>query len=206
MNGYCSFLSRGLMWLMWGFALSLVAWAASAQDVEDHLSVPGPLEFSGESYLLAWTSHPHPHLYKQEYLPPGQTPERYRSMLMLDVSFEGITPAQKAAAMVQALAERKKTDPVVNYELMGNEAGTELILDFLLSAEGADGQIVVEWNAYRYTAYGDGVRLVAISKRAYGHEQVTEFLKTDLKKNRSRDIEALAGLQIAVALPAGTSS
>lgn len=182
--------------LAWMFLLLAMSVNAHAQSVEDYLSVPGPLQFSGESYLLAWSSHSSPQLYKQEYLQAGDTPERYRSMLMLDVSFHGVGPAETAMAMVQQLAERKKTDPVVNYDLLISESGNEQILDFLLSAPGADGQDILEWNAYRYSAYGDGVLLLAISRRAYGHEAIMDFLKNQLKDIRARDIAELSALRL----------
>lgn len=195
MNGFCSLLSRGTM-LAWMFLLLAMSVNAHAQSVDDYLSVPGPLQFSGEPYHLAWSSHPSPQLYKQEYLQTGDTLERYRSMLMLDISFDGLGPAEKAMSMIQQLAERKKTDPVVNYDLLISKSGNEQILDFLLSAPGADGQDILEWNAYRYSAYGDGVLLLAISRRAYGHEAIMDFLKNRLKDIRARDIAELSALPL----------
>ncbi|KAF1721974.1 hypothetical protein CSC75_04450 [Pseudoxanthomonas wuyuanensis] len=182
--------------LAWMFLLLATSINAHAQSVNEYLSVPGPLQFSGERYHLVWSSHPSPQLYKQEYLQAGDTLERYRSMLMLDVSFDGLGPAEKAIFMVQSLAERKKTDPVVNYELLSSESGNEQILDFLLSAPGADGQDILEWNAYRYSAYGDGVLLLAISRRAYGHEAIVDFLKNQLKDIRARDIAEIAAMRL----------
>jgi hypothetical protein len=188
-------------------ALLLLALAqAQAQNVVDHLSVPGPLVFAGDSYGLVWSSHPSPQLYKQEYLPAGQTLERYSSMLMVDVWLDGLTAAQKATAMVESLAERKKTDPLVNYDLLFNEAGTELLLDFVLSAPGADGNIIVEWNAYRYRPLPSGVLLTAISRRAYGEEAALAFLRTELKQLRERDIGLLTKLEVPVVVPAADTA
>ncbi len=86
------------MWMraVWVSVLLSMAVSVSAQDVVDRLKVPGPIGFSGETFRLAWTSNPSDRLYKQEYLPAGQTLERYESMLMLDLTFDGATPRQKA--------------------------------------------------------------------------------------------------------------
>ncbi|WP_213601824.1 hypothetical protein [Pseudoxanthomonas japonensis] len=190
------------MWMraVWVSVLLSIAVSVSAQDVVDRLKVPGPIGFFGETFRLAWTSNPSDRLYKQEYLPAGQTLERYESMLMLDLTFDGATPRQKAAAFAATLDARKSSDPVVNYEVLLGDNG-EVILDFLLSATPTGGDLIVEWNAYRYSTLGDGVQMVGISRRAYG-DAAEDFLRHRLKALRDRDIRALAALELRATLPA----
>lgn len=168
--------------------------AAPPAKAQDRIGIPGPVKFGSESFALAWTSHPSPQLYKQEYLPAGQNVERYTSMLMIDVTTNR-TPQQMASEMVASLDARKASDPVTNYSMIRNPSTGELILDFVLHAEepGTDG--IVEWNAYRYTAEGKGTRLVAISRRAYG-KGVDPFLRTQLKPMRTRDVATLSSLTV----------
>ncbi|WP_202840203.1 hypothetical protein [Luteimonas saliphila] len=169
--------------------------ARSAEPVE-RLSVPGPLRLDGQGYHFAWSSHPTPDFYKQEYLPAGQTLDRYRQMLVLDLLAVDATPAQLAAAKIAELKARKQADPLVNHDLVVKQDGSAALLDFVLSAPDAQGDLVVEWNAYRYQALPEGVLLFGISRRAYGHEEARRFLGEELRQNRSRWIDEVAGLDM----------
>src|SRR3974390_159661 len=58
--------------------------ATLADAVVERLSLPESIEFNGESYRLSWSSHPTPSYYKQEYLPAGQTSDRFQRMVMVE--------------------------------------------------------------------------------------------------------------------------
>lgn len=177
-------------------AVSL-ACAFPAMAQEEMLGIPGPITFEGTEFELAWTSHPSPTYYKQEYVPAGEAVESYIQMFMVDVLIDGQTPESAAAAMIAGLEERKANgDPVVNYDMIANEETGELILDFLLS-DASSGNIIVEWNAYRYspTADGTGLTLFAISRRGYSEEGATQFLEA-LTSWRETSIQELAVMDL----------
>ena len=187
---------RGLVSLLSATALLFSASAAVAENAAERLSVPGPISFHGESFVLSWASHPYPHYYKQEYLPAGQSSERYTAMLMLDANLADGDVRAAAAATVDMLQKRKASDPLVNFAEIENPKTGEIILDFIMSSPDGD---IVEWNAYRYapwTGAGDkaGVILFGISRRAYG-DDATAFLAR-LKVARPGDIEALAAASV----------
>ena len=169
---------------------ALMAGPALAQS--DMLGVPGPVSFQGQDYALAWTSQPTDDYFKQEYVPQDQTVEAYTEMVLIEAVAGAITPMQAAALQAQMLDARKPSDPVVNYEIIQNEAAGEVLLDFVVSDLSAD-PIVVEWNAYRYMplAKGEGVALFAVSRRGYGEDGAREFLG-NLGPLRSEAINALA--------------
>jgi hypothetical protein len=167
----------------------------SSEPVE-RLFVPGPLALDGQQYHLVWTSHPFPHFYKQEYLPAGQALPRYRQMLMLDLLVADATPAQLALAKIQELEARKETDPLVAHDVLVKQDGSSVLLDFVLSAPDAEGDLIVEWNAYRYETLPEGVLLFGISRRGYGHEDARRFLGEELKQNRSRWLDEMAELAL----------
>lgn len=169
---------------------ALMAGPALAQS--DMLGVPGPVSFQGQDYALAWTSQPTDDYFKQEYVPQDQTVEAYTEMVLIEAVAGAITPMQAAALQAQMLDARKQSDPVVNYEIIQNEAASEVLLDFVVSDLSAD-PIVVEWNAYRYMplAKGEGVALFAVSRRGYGEDGAREFLG-NLGPVRSEAINALA--------------
>jgi hypothetical protein len=179
-------------------AVVSVALAMPALAQEEMLGIPGPITFEGTEFALAWTSHPAPAYYKQEYVPAGEVVESYVQMFMVDVLVEGQTPESAAATMIAGLDERKASgDPVVNYDMISNEATGELILDFLIS-DTSSGEIIVEWNAYRYSPTADGsggLTLFAISRRGYGEEGATQFLE-GLTSWRETSIQELAVMDL----------
>jgi hypothetical protein len=166
---------------------------APALAQEDAIGVPGPIVFEGETFDLVWTSHPNEGFYKQEYLPEGQAVEAYGQMFMVDVLLDGATAEGAAGNMIAGLQQRQATDPMVNFDLIQNDATGEIILDFLLSDEST-GTLIVEWNAYRYVPLDGGLAMFGISRRGYG-DDVDGFLD-DLADWRLGAIEALANLDL----------
>lgn len=180
------------------FALAGLGASVAAAETVDRLGVPGPIVFDGTSYGLAWSSHPSPTYYKQEYLPPGQGAASYASMIILELVTGGASVASAVAAQTRMLNARKATDPLVNFSLMQNQKTGEVLLDFILSA--GSPQRIVEWNAYRYGPYRgsdgeQGVVLFAVSQRAYGDDDARVFLR-DLKDKRMATIGAFARLPV----------
>jgi len=164
------------------------------QQVKEYLSVPGPVEFNKTIFSLSWSSHPNNSYYKQEYLPAGERSETFSKMIMIEALVGELTPKEAMMNKVAELDERKKSDPVTNYQFIQNPSTGEYLLDFVISSNG-----IVEWNAYRYTtlkdkAAGKGIVLFACSKRAYG-KAGTGFLKA-LKTERVKDINTLAVYKI----------
>jgi hypothetical protein len=189
---------RAFASLLGAVALVLSVGAAAADDKPERLSVPGPISFHDENFVLSWSSHPTPELYKQEYLPSGQISDHYTAMVMLDVNLAAGDPRAAAGKMINTLVARKANDPLVNFSVIQNKKTDEVILDFILSSP--DGGIV-EWNGYRYAPFTGadgktGVVLFGISRRAYGADS-TAFLAA-LQSARPGDLDALA----AVTMPA----
>ena len=188
-------LSRTVCWL---FMLSAAAvLSVHAQSPQERLGVPGPVIFQGTTFALAWSSNPSAGYFKQEYLPAGQTLERYEQMFIIEASTSA-TPEGAAAAQLAMLKKRKGADPTVNWDIIRNNATGEIILDFIVSDPRAE---FVEWNAYRYAKLGKdgGVALYAISRRGY-RDKAREFFVA-LKQNRPMAIKALASLEAPVLRP-----
>ena len=179
--------------------------AAAQEPVSERLSLPGPISFGPDTYLLAWSSHPSPGYYKQEYVPVGQTPEHFRQMVLVEASVAGSDVEHAVTDQVRWIAKRQ-SDPLANYAVVGNPKNGEAILDFLLSSDDPKQEYTVEWNAYRYAPLRgsdgkSGVLLFGISRRAYGDDAM-EFLRS-LKSTRPQEIEALAKYPLPqVTLPA----
>lgn len=186
--------------------VALAAWSATCGPAEaqtaavDHLGLPGPYTLRGVEYRLAWSSQPSAAYAKHEYLPVGQSPERFERMILIEHA-AGVDPVKAAAAKVEELKERKPNDPTTNWSIARNAAAGEILLDFTLSAPDAAGGGVSEWNAYRYAAApgGRGVVLFGFSRRAYGADR-TAFYQA-LKAERRADLAAFTALPMVLVRP-----
>ncbi len=98
---------------------------------------------------------------------------------------------------VAELEQRKKKDPLVNYEIHNNPDKTEYLVDFLLS-EGKSKITTVEWNAYRYRLFTDksgkhGVMIFGLRVREYNQ---TEAFLNSLGDIRNQEISSIEDAQL----------
>ena len=180
-------------------SLNLTAAMAQNTDAKDYLSIPGPVEMGGTIFNLAWSSNPGEGYYKHEYIPAGETVERFNEMIMIEVVKGSLTLRDALNAKVKELNARKEKDPYLNYDIIENPNTGEYILDFIVSDSNGGEAGIVEWNAYRYVdlknkSGNDGVMLFAISRRAYG-DNISPFLKI-LKDNRQNGINMLSSYTV----------
>lgn len=177
--------------------LAATLWLAPVQaQTTDHLGLPGPITLAGDSFALAWSSRAADNYIKQEYLPAGETPDNYSRMVSVETVTGGVGVMDAVRAQTETLTRRKATDPLVNMEVIQNEATGEALLDFIVSSRDEAGEYVVEWNVYRYAPLaagerGAGVMLFGISHRASGNDAAKTFLQ-ELPVLRPTRIEALA--------------
>jgi hypothetical protein len=167
--------------------------------VDDYFSIPGPVAFGDTSFELAWSAHPNANYYKHEYLPSGQTLEKFNEMVIIEVITGELTLEEAVNTKVKELANRKNSDPYANYDVIKNPKTGEYILDFIVSDSNGNEATIAEWNAYRYVKLQDksdraGVMLFAVSSRAYG-EGISDFLKA-LKNSRSESISMLSSFDV----------
>jgi hypothetical protein len=173
--------------------------SGQTSTAHEYMGVKGPLTFSKKTFFLSWTAHPSLAYYKQEYLERGVNADKYKTMVMLEALTGTSTPKDLLDAKVQELKIMKQTNPMVSYEMVANAKTGEYMLDFMLTANKADGSIaILERNVYRYMklpdAVGTGVLLFAVSQRAYDKE-VTKFL-AGLKTTRKLLMTEVANFTI----------
>ena len=167
----------------------------SNQKVKEYFSIP-LVQYSNTSYQLSWSSHPSENYYKQEYLAAGEKETTFTHMIMIEAVVGNITLKDAVGAKIAELEQRKKSDALVNYQVIENKATGEYMLDFIMSDAIGTANAIVEWNAYRYSNLkgNKGVQLFALSKRGYG-AATTNFLK-DLKTMRPKDISSFAAAKV----------
>lgn len=169
-----------------GFLLTTFSLGQTKEPTE-YLGVTKQIKFDKNTFNLAWTSHPADNYYKQEYLAMGDTIEKFKKLVLLEVLTGKIKPKDVVAAKVAELKKMKAVNPVVNFETF--EKDGEVMLDFLVSENTPDGKYlsIIERNVYRYKSIADKngqkcVLLFGVSERAYG-DDINKFFST-LKEHR----------------------
>lgn len=169
-----------------GLLLTTFSFGQTAKPIE-YLGVAQQISFDKISYNLAWTSHPTDNYYKQEYLAKGDTIEKFKKLILLEIITGKTKLKDVVATKIAELKKMKASNPVVNYETF--EKDGEVMLDFLVSQNTPDGKYlsIVERNVYRYKSVVDkngqkGVLLFGVSERAYG-DDIDKFFP-NLKAHR----------------------
>ena len=182
-----------------GLLFATTAFGQTTKTAKDYLGLAKPILFDNVSYNLAWTSHPTENYYKQEYLAQGDTLDKFKRLITIDVLVSNIKLKDVVAAKVTELNKIKKTNPVVQYQTF--EKGDEIMLDFLLSENTPDGKLIstIERNVYRYKVVTDkngqkAVFLLAVSDRAYGND-IDNFFP-NLKEHRYDLLNAVRAFNI----------
>lgn len=180
------------------FLISTILFGQEAKP-KDYLGNGNEIIFDKVAYNLSWTSHPTDNYYKQEYLEQGDTLERFKKLVLLEVITGNIKFDDVVSAKVAELKKIKETNPIVNFEIF--EKDGEVILDFLLSENTSDGKnlSIVERNVYRYKSTKEkngqkGVLLFGVSERAY-EDGIDNFF-SKLKDNRFDLINLVGQFQI----------
>jgi len=181
-----------------GLLLTTFSFGQTTKPTE-YLGVAGQISFDKTSYNLAWTSHPTDNYYKQEYLAKGDTIEKFKKLILLEV-LNGKTKLRNVVATkITELKKMKASNPVVNYETFDKDG--EIMLDFLVSQNTPDGKYlsIVERNVYRYKSVVDRngqkyVLLFGVSERAYG-DDIDKFFP-NLKAHRFDLINLVGAFEI----------
>ena len=166
----------------------------------DYLHLPGPIEFDKKTYNLSWTSHPTGNYYKQEYIPAGQTPDKFKNMILVEVLTGNMKISDAAGSKLAELKKMKETNPHVYYETYDNPTTGEFMIDFLLTANAADGKInIAERNIYRYKQVvprngQSGIFLFGLSLRSYG-EAASSFIAAS-KANKKTLVDQVARFKL----------
>ncbi|MEO5943487.1 MAG: hypothetical protein ABIP30_03560 [Ferruginibacter sp.] len=188
-----------ILFILITFFMSATINAQAQVPPADYVHVPGPILFDGKAYSLSWSSHPASNFYKQEYLVKGDNPDRFKMMVLTDV-VTGASIKDVVSAKINELKKMKAANPFVNYDVINNTKTGEYMIDFLLSANDANGNMnIVERNVYRYRALTDktgkaGVQLFGLSTRSYGAD-INNFLVA-LKANRKYLVNKVAQFKL----------
>ncbi|CAN5571249.1 hypothetical protein BH10BAC3_BH10BAC3_16800 [soil metagenome] len=183
------------------FIVILCSFTPFTDNTVDRLGVKGPLVFGDTNFKLTWTDKPNDTYYIQEYLPAGDTLEKFKQLLTIHLYEKDITTQDAVKQKIQELVKRRLTDPICNYKVIESPDGKEFMVDFLLSESKNDLMEIVEFNIYHYKQVELGgnkkaILVYAYSKRSYGDE-ITPFLK-HLKTERMEMLNTMIAAQVPV--------
>jgi len=193
------------MFILKSLAVLAFAFIASISHATEQAPV-SDIEFLDQTYALAWRSDPTPEYSKSEYLPADERLPYHRNMLLVE-RVSGISVTDAVRAQVEHIkAFGQSEDGVTGARILGlfkKPGSEEVLLVFLLSAPDEQHEVIVEWNAYRYSPYTradgqTGVRLFGHSARNYGNDDsVYDFLeKLDVDNMQSQRIHAVTSAKL----------
>lgn len=181
--------------------ISLSCLSLSAQSATEYFNVGNPIKYCGTKYYFAWSAHPQANYYLQEYLPQGESFERYNQMFTVSVIFWDRTPLEAVQAKIAELEQRKQTDPITNY--IAAENNGEYILEFIVSDSNNGKMNTVEVNVHHYkqmTINGKTASVLSFySSRAYG-DDITAFIQS-IPDKRNAWYEDMSNLKINPKFP-----
>jgi hypothetical protein len=183
-----------------GLLLASFGYSQMKTPVTDYIGIPRPIMFNNEQYDLVWSTETKKYYFKQEYIRKVDKLETFNKLFTIDLLIGDNDLRQLVSSKIAELDRLKQTNPVVNYQIF--EKDDEIMLDFLLSQNSADGKQIkiIERNVYRYKQimFEDnkkGVLLFAFSSRGY-ENKIEDFLNA-LKKNRSDALNHLGAFEIS---------
>lgn len=181
------------------FFVLMASLSFTQQKVVDYLHLGNFYRFEDKEYKLVWSSNPTKGYYKQEYILPGEKVEKYTRMIVVDfIVNPSLSTKDAVAYKIQELKEAQKKNPVIQYKVY--EKGDGYVLDFIISANSADGKSIdiLERDVYHYfpanTSKGKGVVLFAVSDRAYTSKEMDKMFEV-LKENRMDLINKVAAIK-----------
>ena len=132
------------------FSISLLYSFTLHSQAIDKIGLPGPMVFGDTSFNLAWAENPRDNYFVQEYVPDGETVERFKQMLTMNVFIVDMSVEDAVKQKMLELEERKKADPTCKYKVMNSPDGKEIMIDFILGESKDNVMTIMEFNIYRY--------------------------------------------------------
>ncbi len=192
-------MKRKLTTLAAGLFLTMAVFGQTSGPVKDYLGLAKPILFDNVPYNLSWSAHPSASYYKQEYLARNDNIDKFKRLVSIDLLVGQVNLKDIVADKIAELNNLKATNPIINHQTFSK--GDEIMLDFLISQNAADGKQVniVERNVYRYKMIKvkngqEALLLFAVSDRAYGND-IDTFL-SNLKNNKQNLLNAVGAFTL----------
>lgn len=120
------------------------------RGVKEYFKAGNPIVFAETEYKLAWSINHHDDHFLQEYLPEGESFERFNQMITISICPTDIDPSDAIAAKAVELDIRKSQDPTITYAVFNGDDEKNSYIAFIVS-DFKDGKIgELEYNIHKY--------------------------------------------------------
>lgn len=173
--------------------------SAKAQEaVTDLLSIPGPIEYNGTEFFLAWSKQNSKTFSMQQYLPKDETIDDFTQLLNFSNFNKEIDMDLAVRQKVESVQKIMETDKFAEVNVAESPDGTEYIVDYLISKTPKEGESYVEYNVNRFKPFDkNGAKsflILSYAKRIYGTD--FKMAAKTLKKQRDLLITSMIEYQI----------
>lgn len=170
---------------------------AKAQDIQDFLSIPGPIELDGTEYFLSWSKPMSKTLYRQQYLPAEERMEEFTQLLDFSYFTKEIEMELAVRQKVEEIQDREKSDKYAKVNVIESPDGKEYIVDYSISENLTKGNSFIEYNVYRFKTIGSengkSFLILSYAKRMYGDLKSSA---RSLKKQREHIISTIIDYKV----------
>ena len=167
-------------------------------EVVDLLSIPGPIEFNGNEFLLNWSKQNSKTLSNQQFLPRDETIENFTELINFSYFNKEIDIELAVRQKVESIQKIMKDDKYADVNVTESPDGTEYIVDYTVSNQSEKGEGFVEYNVYRFKnldkAGKKSFLILSYAKRIYNEDyRATSKL---LQKQRNALLNAMIEYKI----------
>ncbi len=178
--------------------IGLVKSQETTTEVVDLLSIPGPIEFNGNEFLLNWSKQNSKTLSNQQFLPRDETIENFTELINFSYFNKEIDIELAVRQKVESIQKIMKDDKYADVNVTESPDGTEYIVDYTVSNQSEKGEGFVEYNVYRFKNYDSAGKksflILSYAKRIYNEDyRATSKL---LQKQRNAMLNAIIEYKI----------
>lgn len=178
--------------------IGLVKSQETTTEVVDLLSIPGPIEFNGNEFLLNWSKQNSKTLSNQQFLPRDETIENFTELINFSYFNKEIDIELAVRQKVESIQKIMKDDKYADVNVTESPDGTEYIVDYTVSNQSEKGEGFVEYNVCRFKNYDSAGKksflILSYAKRIYNEDyRATSKL---LQKQRNAMLNAIIEYKI----------
>ena len=142
------------------------------ENATDFLSIPGPIEYDGTEFFLAWSKPVSKTLFRQQYLPSDERIEDFTQLLDFSFFNKEIEMELAVRQKVEDIQKVAKSDKFAKVNVAESPDGKEYIVDYYTSESPETGDGFVEYNIDRFITVEKGntktFLILSYAKRMYG--------------------------------------
>lgn len=172
---------------------------ASPTEVIDRLSIPGPITFNGNEFLLTWSKQNSTTWAQQQYIMRDDDLANYKELINISY-FNKEIEMDKAISQKMDFVEKRKGSTQDKYSFVSvteSPDGKEIVVDYLITETPKEGEPYAEYNMDRFKSFDVGGKksfvIFTYSKRLAGD---LKYAVRSLNKERSKLMEAIITTQI----------